>query len=125
MGGYEALVRGIDGESAAAVLAQVNESNRYAFDRACHIRAIELVGGLLPKRVPVRFSVASELGSSRRSGREDHSEFMRGYGKLDLDPCLRQRAVRGGPNALLCGTTGGLRGWTGGGIVRPAAASPL
>ena len=39
---YEALVRGPDGEGAAIVLAQVNADNRYAFDQACRVRAIEL-----------------------------------------------------------------------------------
>ncbi|MCQ4160118.1 EAL domain-containing protein [Roseomonas sp. GC11] len=40
--GYEALVRGPAGESAASVLAQVTEENRYAFDQTCRVRAIEL-----------------------------------------------------------------------------------
>ncbi|MFD1914489.1 EAL domain-containing protein [Halodurantibacterium flavum] len=38
---YEALVRGPMGESAASVLAQVTNTNRYAFDQACRIRALE------------------------------------------------------------------------------------
>ena len=37
---HEALVRGPDGESAASVLAQVNDSNRYRFDQACRVRAV-------------------------------------------------------------------------------------
>jgi len=37
---YEALVRGPNGESAASVLAQVTEQNRYAFDQACRVAAI-------------------------------------------------------------------------------------
>jgi EAL domain-containing protein (putative c-di-GMP-specific phosphodiesterase class I) len=40
--GYEALVRGLNGESAAHVLARVNDDNRYAFDQRCRTRAIEL-----------------------------------------------------------------------------------
>ena len=39
--GYEALVRGLAGESAASVLAKVNEINRYKFDQACRVKAIE------------------------------------------------------------------------------------
>lgn len=39
---YEALVRGINGESAAHVLDRVQNSNRYRFDQACRVRAIEL-----------------------------------------------------------------------------------
>lgn len=39
--GHEALVRGPNGESAASVLAQVNEDNRYRFDQACRVKAIK------------------------------------------------------------------------------------
>ncbi len=42
--GYEALVRGKNDESAADVLAQVNDTNRYAFDQACRVKSIELAG---------------------------------------------------------------------------------
>ena len=38
---HEALVRGPAGESAASVLAQVNEDNRYRFDQACRVKAIK------------------------------------------------------------------------------------
>ncbi len=38
---YEALVRGLVGESAASVLDQVTDLNRYAFDQACRVKAIE------------------------------------------------------------------------------------
>lgn len=38
---YEALVRGANGEGAGHVLGQVNDRNRYAFDQACRVRAIE------------------------------------------------------------------------------------
>ena len=37
---HEALVRGPNGESAYAVLAQVTEANRYRFDQACRVQAI-------------------------------------------------------------------------------------
>ena len=42
--GYEALVRGVAGEGAHQVLSQVTEQNRYAFDQACRVKAIELAG---------------------------------------------------------------------------------
>ena len=42
--GYEALVRGVAGEGACQVLGQVTEQNRYAFDQACRVKAIELAG---------------------------------------------------------------------------------
>ena len=38
---YEALVRGADGAGAASVLSRVTEANRYAFDQACRVKAIE------------------------------------------------------------------------------------
>ena len=38
---HEALVRGPQGESAASVLAQVNDSNRYRFDQSCRVKAIK------------------------------------------------------------------------------------
>lgn len=38
---HEALVRGPEGESAASVLAQVNDDNRYRFDQACRVKAIK------------------------------------------------------------------------------------
>jgi len=44
--GYEALVRGANGESALHVLSQVNEHNRYRFDQACRVRAIEMAATL-------------------------------------------------------------------------------
>jgi EAL domain-containing protein (putative c-di-GMP-specific phosphodiesterase class I) len=37
---HEALVRGPNGESAASVLAQVSEANRYQFDQRCRTLAI-------------------------------------------------------------------------------------
>ncbi|HBZ92535.1 MULTISPECIES: EAL domain-containing protein [unclassified Pseudomonas] len=38
---YEALVRGVAGESAGEVLSWVNDGNRYRFDQACRVKAIE------------------------------------------------------------------------------------
>lgn len=38
---HEALVRGPGGESAASVLAQVTDANRYRFDQACRVKAIK------------------------------------------------------------------------------------
>ena len=42
--GYEALVRGVAGEGAYQVISQVTDQNRYAFDQACRVKAIELAG---------------------------------------------------------------------------------
>jgi EAL domain-containing protein (putative c-di-GMP-specific phosphodiesterase class I) len=43
---YEALVRPAGGGTAAEVLAQINEQNRYAFDQSCRVKAIELAAQL-------------------------------------------------------------------------------
>ena len=37
---HEALVRGVNGESAFSILSQVTDDNRYRFDQACRVRAI-------------------------------------------------------------------------------------
>lgn len=44
--GYEALVRGADGESAYSILSQVTEDIRYRFDQAARVMAIETAGQL-------------------------------------------------------------------------------
>jgi EAL domain-containing protein (putative c-di-GMP-specific phosphodiesterase class I) len=43
---HEALVRGPNGEGAFTVLSAVDETNRYAFDQQCRVRAIELAAKL-------------------------------------------------------------------------------
>jgi EAL domain-containing protein (putative c-di-GMP-specific phosphodiesterase class I) len=43
---YEALVRGLRGESAGVILGQVTEENRYAFDQHCRVKAITLAARL-------------------------------------------------------------------------------
>lgn len=60
---YEALVRGRNGEGAGFVLSQVNEANRYRFDQACRVRAIEL---------------AARLGLPSHEGRLLHINFLPG-----------------------------------------------
>ncbi len=42
----EALVRGLNNESAASILGQVTDENRYRFDQACRVRAIQLAAEL-------------------------------------------------------------------------------
>lgn len=44
--GYEALVRGPNGEPATSVLGQVTDENRYAFDQTCRVKAITLAAQL-------------------------------------------------------------------------------
>lgn len=43
---YEALVRPTGGGSAAEILSQINEQNRYSFDQGCRVKAIELAARL-------------------------------------------------------------------------------
>ena len=53
---YEALVRGPNGESAASVLSKVTEDNRYAFDQACRVKAIETAAEMnLDRRLNINF----------------------------------------------------------------------
>lgn len=49
---YEALVRGPDQDSAASILAKVTDQNRYRFDQACRVRAIELASRLGLQQIP-------------------------------------------------------------------------
>jgi EAL domain-containing protein (putative c-di-GMP-specific phosphodiesterase class I) len=52
----EALVRGPVGEGAQTVLSQVNDANRYAFDQACRVKAIEMASDLkLDCRLNINF----------------------------------------------------------------------
>ncbi|WP_337883048.1 EAL domain-containing protein [Chromobacterium haemolyticum] len=43
---FEALVRGTNGESASSVLEKIDDTNRYRFDQACRVKAIELASRL-------------------------------------------------------------------------------
>src|ERR1700753_1055033 len=54
--GYEALVRGPNGESAASILSQVTEDNRYRFDQPARVMAIETAGALF-QRPDLRLSI--------------------------------------------------------------------
>ncbi|QQR40259.1 EAL domain-containing protein [Devosia rhizoryzae] len=55
--GYEALVRGTEGQGAYSVLSAVTEANRYVFDQACRVKAIELAGTKLPASSTARLSI--------------------------------------------------------------------
>jgi EAL domain-containing protein (putative c-di-GMP-specific phosphodiesterase class I) len=43
---YEALARGPEGQPSGSVLSQVTETNRYAFDQTCRVKAITLASRL-------------------------------------------------------------------------------
>jgi EAL domain-containing protein (putative c-di-GMP-specific phosphodiesterase class I) len=55
--GYEALVRGTEGQSAWQILSQVSDDNQYKFDQACRVKAIELAGSLFPRNEDTRLSI--------------------------------------------------------------------
>lgn len=44
--GYEALVRGLNNESAFSIISKVNDDNRYLFDQLCRVKAISLASKL-------------------------------------------------------------------------------
>ena len=58
---HEALVRGPAGQSAASVLDRIGDSNRYHFDQACRVKAIDL---------------ACDLGLLERSGEKLSINFL-------------------------------------------------
>lgn len=43
---HEALVRGKENQSAYSILSKVNDENRYRFDQACRVKAIEMASRL-------------------------------------------------------------------------------
>lgn len=43
---YEALIRGMQGESAESLLGRITPDTRYAFDQACRVKAVELAARL-------------------------------------------------------------------------------
>jgi len=54
--GYEALVRGLNGESAYRIISQVDETNRYRFDQSCRVKSITLASKLeLPGMLSINF----------------------------------------------------------------------
>ena len=53
---HEALVRGVGGEGSESVFAHVNDGNRYRFDQACRVKALELASKLaIPCHVSINF----------------------------------------------------------------------
>jgi EAL domain-containing protein (putative c-di-GMP-specific phosphodiesterase class I) len=81
---HEALVRGPDGESAAEILGKVHDGNRYLFDQACRVKAIEGAAALgmqellsinfLPNAV---YSPASCIQSTLKAARQFHFPIER------------------------------------------------
>lgn len=55
--GYEALIRGLNGEGAYAMLSQVSADQKYRFDQACRVKAIELASRLFPRGNGLQLSI--------------------------------------------------------------------
>lgn len=55
--GYEALIRGVDGAPAADILSRVTPEQRYKFDQACRIKAIDLAARLFPRENTPKLSI--------------------------------------------------------------------
>lgn len=52
----EALVRGLNNETAGEIFTHVNEENRYRFDQACRVKAIQLASQLaIPSLLSINF----------------------------------------------------------------------
>jgi EAL domain-containing protein (putative c-di-GMP-specific phosphodiesterase class I) len=67
---HEALVRGQDGSAASEILAEVDESNRNAFNQLCRVTALEWAGRLRPpSRLSINFmpNAAYELDTCMRA----------------------------------------------------------
>lgn len=54
---YEALVRGVNGQSAGDVLSNVSTDMIYKFDQTCRVKAIELAGRLFPHDSATKLSI--------------------------------------------------------------------
>ncbi len=54
---HEALVRGVNGEGAGAILSQVSPTSLYAFDQRCRVKAIELAARLALAEDDARLSI--------------------------------------------------------------------
>jgi EAL domain-containing protein (putative c-di-GMP-specific phosphodiesterase class I) len=97
--GYEALVRGPQGESAYSVLSKVDADNRYRFDQACRVKAIETAARLYPRGEDLKLSInfmpnavyepaaclRTSLAAARKAGFPRHNimfEFTEGE-KID------------------------------------------
>ncbi|WP_246232551.1 EAL domain-containing protein [Aurantimonas aggregata] len=55
--GYEALVRGLEGEGAGAILSKVSPEQRYRFDQACRVKAIDLAARLFAQSDDLHLSI--------------------------------------------------------------------
>ncbi len=54
---YEALVRGVEGQSAGEILSGISQDMIYKFDQTCRVKAIELAGQLFAPDDGARLSI--------------------------------------------------------------------
>jgi len=105
--GYEALVRGVNGESAYSILSQVSEELRYRFDQAARVMAIETAGRLFQQqdlRLSINFMpnavyepsacIQKSLAAAKRAG-FPHRNLMFEFTENEKmpDPAHVQRIV--------------------------------
>jgi EAL domain-containing protein (putative c-di-GMP-specific phosphodiesterase class I) len=55
--GYEALIRGPEGEGAPAILAKVRPEQKYLFDQSCRVKAIDVASRLFPEGSGLKLSI--------------------------------------------------------------------
>jgi EAL domain-containing protein (putative c-di-GMP-specific phosphodiesterase class I) len=55
--GHEALIRGLAGEGAFTMLSRVRPEQKYRFDQACRVKAIELAARLFPAEEHLHLSI--------------------------------------------------------------------
>jgi EAL domain-containing protein (putative c-di-GMP-specific phosphodiesterase class I) len=105
--GYEALVRGVNGESAYSILNQVSDDLRYRFDQAARVMAIETAGRLFTQqdlRLSINFMpnavyepsacIQKSLAAAKRAG-FPHQNLMFEFTENERmeDPAHVQRIV--------------------------------
>ena len=53
---HEALVRGLNDEPAGTILSRITKNNRYRFDQACRVKAVQLAAELgMTTRLHINF----------------------------------------------------------------------
>jgi EAL domain-containing protein (putative c-di-GMP-specific phosphodiesterase class I) len=55
--GYEALIRGLNGEGAPTVLSRVQPQQKYLFDQSCRVKAIDVASRLFPAGSDLKLSI--------------------------------------------------------------------
>lgn len=94
--GYEALVRGPNGESATDMLARVTPANRFAFDQRCRTRAVELASQLgLDRRLSINFMPEAVFDPARGLAEMQEAARVAGipFGRIILEASEADRRI--------------------------------